>query len=172
MTELTQKRLRELLHYDPLTGEFRWRIKTAQHVKVGTIAGSVQSTGYRQIRVKVDGAVGNGRLYCASRLAWLYTHSHWPKAELDHIDGNKSNDQLANLREATRLQNMGNIKRANNNTSGFKGVFWRNDSRRWRATCSANGKRRSLGSFDTAEEAYAAYCSAAIELHGEYARLR
>ena len=88
---------------------------------------------------------------------------------VDHRDGNGLNNTRANLRIATHTQNMQNRKRHKNNKSGYKGVY-RRRSGKWRAAIRVNGKYISLGSFDTPEEAYAAYCKAAIQYHGEFAR--
>lgn len=92
---------------------------------------------------------------------------------IDHIDGNPLNNRRENLRIVTHAQNMKNRKRGVNNTSGFKGVSNRNDgsSNPWRAKIHVDGMKIELGSFKTAEMAYAAYCNAAIRLHGEFARL-
>ena len=92
-----------------------------------------------------------------------------PKTFTDHIDGNGLNNQRANLRACTRAENGRNRGATCNNTSGFKGVSWHKGNRTWDARIWVNGKNRCLGSFSTPEAAYAAYCAAALELHGEFA---
>jgi hypothetical protein len=170
-TELTQARLRELLHYDPTTGVFTWlpRPTSTRHGRtwntryVGTRAGTVDSHGHVQIKV-------NGRLHLAHRLAWLYAHGEWPVAGLDHINGVRDDNRLANLRPATESQNAANRRTPITNTSGFKGVSWHKDRRRWQATIMVASKQSYLGLFDTPEAAHAAYAAAAREHHGEFAR--
>jgi HNH endonuclease len=163
--KLTADRLRQLLSYDPETGIFRWRVQPNSRVPVGAVAGCVESSGYRRIRI-------DGRLYLAHRLAWLYVHGECPAGEIDHINGVKDDNRIVNLRPATDAQNRWNIDRHKNNKSGFKGVA--RDSRRlarpWKAGITVNGRRIRLGQFRTAEEASAAYEAAAREHHGPFAR--
>jgi len=96
---MTPHRLRELLVYNPCTGEFRWRV-TRLKAKAGKIAGCFKEGGYRVIKIE-------GKLYRASRLAWLYSYGEWPEV-IDHIDRNPSNDSLWNLANGTQLDNMKN----------------------------------------------------------------
>jgi hypothetical protein len=163
---LTQARLRELLSYDSDTGFF-WRIKTPRHGNPwrgrGRPAGSVDSNGYRVVLVA-------GRLYRAGRLAWFYIFGQWPTI-VDHKDGNKDNNALSNLRLATASENNWN-RRTNKkfSSTGLKGAHRYSDGRGFRAEIRRHGRRINLGNFKTAEEAHAAYCRAAEELHGEFAR--
>lgn len=90
---------------------------------------------------------------------------------VDHIDNNSLNNRRSNLRLATKPENTQNQKRRCDNTTGYKGVTIRPESQRYRAAITSNGKRYNLGTFDTPEEAYAAYCEAAKLLHGDFARL-
>lgn len=162
---LTAERLREILHYDPETGLFTWCAHTTPRHRTtgGQIAGRRQSRGYIQITI-------DGRCYVAHRLAWFYITGSWPAAEIDHINGIRDDNRFVNLREATRAQNMANSRRLHSNTSGFKGVSFDKRDGRWRAYIRGNQRRHHLGSFDTPEEAHAAYCAAAAELFGEFAR--
>lgn len=164
MKELTQEKIRELLHYDPSTGAFNWRSTRPGLAKKGTQAGNVMSHGYRRISV-------GGRRYLAHRLAWFYVNGVWPACQLDHINGDVSDNRIENLREATHAQNMLNRKRRSDSSSGFKGVFWKPAVGKYQVFISVDGKRRSLGYFKTAEEGHAAYCRAAEKLHGEFARV-
>lgn len=93
-----------------------------------------------------------------------------PKEQVDHINLNPLDNRRANLRLATNSQNQHNRRKYKNNTSGYKGVFWHKKNKRWTAGIRLSGKRIYLGSFSTAELAYKAYCDAAKELHGEFAR--
>ena len=91
--------------------------------------------------------------------------------EIDHKDCNPRNNQISNLRPATRSQNAMNCKVRSNNKSGYKGVIWRKDLQKWQAYITVNRKRIHLGFFDDPKEAYAAYCKAARKYHGEFARV-
>jgi len=132
-------------------------------MKVGDIAGSMMSHGYRRICI-------DNRVYLAHRLAWLYMTGEWPKHQIDHINGNKNDNRHVNLREATNSENMRNTGKRSDNSSGFKGVYWNSEKMRWSAQISYNGRHKSLGTFDTAEEAHVAYRSASEKLHGQFAR--
>lgn len=166
---INAEQLRELLHYDPDTGIFtRIKIIAPQsRVKIGDIAGCANREGY--VRIKLGGR--KGRSYSAQRLAWLYMTGKWPKDEVDHIDLNTSNNRWNNLREANRSTNIANTRRRVDNTSGAKGVYWRESDRKWRAEISAHKRRIFLGSFDHFEDARDAYHRAAIEHYGEFARI-
>jgi uncharacterized protein (DUF1684 family) len=154
---LMQKRLKELLHYDPKTGVFMW-LRPHQAVRIGAAAGTLDAQGY--IRIKVDGVK-----YRAHRLAWLYVTGDWPTL-LDHRDMDKAHNAFANLRLATDMQSQGNRRLQRNNTSGFRGVSWFKPTQRWRVILA----RKFLGYFDTKEAATAAYVQAARAYFGEFAR--
>lgn len=89
----------------------------------------------------------------------------------DHIDGNGLNNQRSNLRPCTHSENMRNRRMGVNNKSGYKGVFWDKNTENWRAQIRINGTKKDLGRFASPEAAYAAYCKASRELHGEFSRL-
>src|SRR4029450_2313606 len=115
MTELTAERLRELLDYDPETGDFTWKVNR-RCVRSGSVAGNVNCVdGYCYIGV-------DARRYHAHRLAWLYIKGAWPNDQIDHINGNKADNRFANLRQATHSQNQANGGRYSNNASGYNGV--------------------------------------------------
>lgn len=163
--------LRARLAYDLKAGIFTWQAKPSgtkdaarwNSRYAGKPAGSPNRDGY--INIKID-----GRLHPAHRLAWLYVHGHWPVLEIDHRNGIRADNRLQNLREATRTEQMHNLRRPTTNTSGFKGVSLY-QGKRWRAYIHLNGKPKHLGYFLTAELAHAAYCKAALAARGEFARL-
>ena len=161
-SELTQERLKELLSYDPETGVFRWRIPR-QGTQVGAIAGHLGRV-YWRFMIEY-------RIYNAHRLAWLYAHGRWPAAEIDHINGVPSDNRLCNLREATREENGRNYKTPTTNTSGFKGVSYHRMARKWHSRIRSKGVLISLGYFDSAEAASAAYEKKAEEIFGEFRRI-
>jgi hypothetical protein len=154
--------LKLLLHYDPTTGVFTWRVKRKK-VFAGDVAGSIEANGYIRIGI-------NGTRYLAHRIAWFYVHGEWPAGDVDHKDTIKTNNRIENLRPATRLQNQANKRKGKNNTSGFKGVSIEPATGKWRARIREGGRMINLGTFSTLEEAGNAYRDAAIALHGDYAR--
>lgn len=153
---LTAERLRHVLQYEPLTGVFTRRA-------TGEIAGSVDTDGYRRIRV-------DGRKYQAGRLAFLYVTGAWPKAKADHKDGERDNNRWGNLRDASSSQNGMNRPADAQNKSGFKGVHLTTDGR-FRAELTVNGKRKHVSYARSAEAAARQYDAAAILHHGEFARV-
>ena len=158
---LTQERLKELLDYDPETGVFTARVARSSNLPVGARAGSVTVRGYVNIHVC-------NKVYYAHRLAWFYVHGRWPNGHLDHINRVASDNRIANLREATRPQNMANTPVRSHNKSGKKGVA--KHHHKWVASICKHGRKVHLGSFGSAEEAHAAYVAAARDIHGEFAR--
>lgn len=160
---LTVAEVRRLLRYEPDTGTFFWRIDTNK-ISAGNIAGCRQSRGYWQIRI-------NRRLYMAHRLAWLYVTGEWPKANIDHINGDRSDNRFVNLRIATNSQNAWNSRRRINNACGYKGVHYKKRLNKFVAQINVHGRVYHLGVFETPEGAHAAYCKAAKEHFGEFARV-
>ena len=157
---LTVEKLKEVLSYEPTTGEFIWLVKSRSK-EVGSTAGTLDHSGYIHITI-------NRRIYQAHRLAWLHTHGTWPVEHIDHDDGVKSNNRLKNLREATRSQNQFNTGLSVVNTSGFKGVSWDKNRDKFSAKIRLNGKKIFLGYHATAELASAAYNKAAKDNHGVF----
>jgi len=161
--ELTAKRLREVLHYDPETGVFTWAVTLSQRAIAGSVAGSVHASGYRYIGI-------DGQRYPAQRLAWLYMTGEWPSDLVDHENLTPGDDRWSNLREATRAQNAWNAPCHRDNTTGFKGVYWHKAAGKWMAQIKANGRLVYLGLFTDINAAAAAYAGAAHRFHGEFAR--
>ena len=168
MKEIDIAQLRRLLAYDAQTGVITWRAGQGHlrngngRVRPGDEAGWRASNGYRII------SFAGGR-YQTHRLAWLFSYGVWPSREIDHINGIRDDNRIANLREATRSQNNGNSKLSGRNTSGFKGVS--PDQRGgFKAQISKDGLRKFLGRFASAEEAHRAYILAAQDQWGKFAR--
>ena len=149
------------LHYEPTTGVFTWRIASARRIKVGDIAGRSNTGGYWRIHLR-------GKSYPAHHVAWLYVYGVWPRDCLDHINQNRSDNRIENLREANGALNRQNTKLQSNNTSGFKGVSKCGASRRWRAEIMIDGRAVRLGWFDTPEEASEAYLAVKRQIHPFY----
>jgi hypothetical protein len=152
----------ERLDYNPDSGEFRWKVKTKTG-QIGGIAGNVNHRGYRSIWI-------DGLQFYAHRLAWLISFGEWPDVDIDHINENKSDNRISNLRKATRSENMFNRKANKNNTSGVKGVSFCRQTKRWVAQITVNRKNIKLGRFDTIEEAANIYSEKAKQFRGEFAK--
>lgn len=162
MSELTRDRLKELLHYDPYTGRLTWLVDRKGPARAGCEAGCDNGQGYRRIYV-------DGKPYKGHRLAWFYMTGQWPR-EVDHINGDRSDNSWANLREVTRSQNKMNFSVYRSNSSGYPGVSYYRRTGKWKAQIQKAGQKTFLGYHDTPEQAAAAYERAANELFGEYAR--
>lgn len=156
---LTADRLRELLRYEPSSGQFIV-VKQRRKHRVGGVAGYVRPDGY--IGMMID-----RRSYLGHRLAWLYMHGEWPEKLLDHIDGIRANNKWSNLRLATYSLNQQNQKgaRGNNKASGLLGVVRQKEIGRWGARICIHGKRTWLGVFPSPTLAQEAYLSAKRNLH-------
>jgi len=163
MNDLSATRLREVISYDPETGLFRWERPTSNRVAVGEIAGCLSSTlGYIVVRV-------DGHMHQAHRLAFLWMTGRYPRGLVDHINRDRTDNRWINLREADYSQNAANSAKHTDNSLGFKGVHIHQQTGRYRAQLAVRGKRVSLGLFDTAEQAHAAYLEAARAHFGAYA---
>lgn len=161
---LTIPQMMEILGYDQETGIFTWKVdrgSAVSKVAAGSIAGCSNPSGYLMIGM-------NGRTISGQRLAFAFTYGYFPK-EVDHINGNPSDNRICNLRAATHQQNIANGKRRINNTSGKKGVHKHFDGR-WRARITVDYKTIHLGLFDSVDDAHAAYMHAAKQHYGEFAR--
>ena len=149
---ITQKELKELLHYTPETGVFT-RIKATQSIRVGDVAGTIMQIGYVMLRVK-------GNKYLAHRLAWLYMYGYFPSNQIDHRNHIRDDNRIVNLREVTCAENHRNRSKSKFNLSGVTGVRWRKQNSKWLASVKVNGKQKHLGYFDDKFEAICARKSA------------
>ena len=168
-------RVRELCNIvscNPATGELRWLPREAcdRYDKMfntkyaGKLAGtSVNVDGYNVLHIKNEWLL-------VHRVVWAMAHGRWPRKDLDHINGDRTDNRLANLREATRLQNQANYRTPTTNKSGYKGVSWCTRSKRWRAYISINSVTRHLGMFTDKRDAIAARRAAAIKYHKGFYR--
>lgn len=158
MTELLSvERLRALLHYEPDTGALTWLVKPNKRLAAGHPAGCRVPEGYRI--VTAEGC----RTY-AHRIAWALTYGAWPKGEIDHIDGDPSNDRISNLRDVTHRTNAQNVRRSFCGRDGLLGTSKRSDGRVL-ALIWHEGKQRYLGTFYTEQDAHVAYVTAKRQLH-------
>lgn len=166
MQTITLEKLQSLLQYDKDTGEFYWKYNPAKQISwntryAGKLAGGLNTQGYWVIRI-------DNILYRAHHLAWVYVQGYWTKYELDHIDGNRANNKIANLREATRRENARNMSSHKGSTSKYKGVCWHSNA--WRATIWDGSKQINLGRYKSEEEAAKVYQVKANELFQSFAK--
>jgi hypothetical protein len=148
--DLTQIQLQSQLYYCIETGVFTWKINKGRLAKKGNVAGTIHPNGYVYIVIKVI-------TYAAHRLAWFYVNNSWPKNHIDHKNAIKTDNRIINIRQATRKENMRNRGIPENNTSGFVGVHFNKLQGNFTAQCRANGKKKHLGTFPSAEDASNAY---------------
>ena len=163
-SELTLEisRLHELFYIDQADGLLRRKITTSSRAKAGAIAGSPSGNGYLRV-------IADGKKIGVHRIVFAMTRGFWPE-QVDHIDGNRSNNLASNLRAATPGENGRNAKTPRTNTSGVKGVSRVKCSDRWQAYCDFNGKRNPLGVYKSISDAEAAVRAFRKEHHGEFAR--
>lgn len=160
---ITHERLLEVMRYDPATGAFVWKVRAANCVRVNRPAGGIHPLGYRVISIE-------GKKYYAHRLAWFYVHGVWPPAEVDHVNEDRVDNRLSNLRLATHSENNRHRGKTKRNTSGYKGVALNKRYGLWVARIRNDSRDCFLGYFDSPEKAHEAYCAAAIKYHGEFAK--
>lgn len=144
--------LRKYLRYDPTSGAFTWLTSQGSAVN-GKPAGCTHPRGYRRIVI-------NGRQYQEHRLAWLYVYGDWPEYTIDHINGDKADNRIANIRDVPIKENCRNQSLSKNNSSGVNGVTFCKRLKKWKATIAAGASNEHLGYFDTKREAAAARASA------------
>jgi hypothetical protein len=154
---ITQNELKNLLHYDSESGLFYWLKKDSRK-----IAGCLRPDKYIQIAI-------NKKQYLSHRLAWLYVYGDSPKC-IDHINGDKSDNRISNLRKANQSQNLHNSKLSIKNSSGIKGISWNKARSKWAARVCINYTNKHIGYFDDIELARVSICKARVELHGDFAR--
>jgi hypothetical protein len=158
---LTQEYLKSILDYDLDTGIFTWKVNKAQRTKIGDIAGWI-ADGYRKIEI-------NGKNYNAHRLAWLYVYGEMPKNLVDHIDCDRSNNKISNLRESTHQTNSENYKTPKTNNSGVKNVSWYKSLNKWVVSMSIKKTKKTIGYYDDLELAELVAIEARNKYRGEFA---
>jgi hypothetical protein len=159
--------LREWFSYDPDTGLIT-RLKTTRggNGKLGRVAGTRHLTGrssQHDIQISF-----RGRFFRAHRIAWALHYGEWPDKQIDHVNGIRVDNRIANLRIATTSQNHANVGPPSNNTSGIKGVSWRKKRRKWRAEIIVKGRYIYLGSFKSQVRAVMARLEAEVKYHGDF----
>jgi hypothetical protein len=154
--KITQELVKRLFDYNP-DGYLIWKVKPALRVSIGSPAGSKNTRGYWQVRVL-------GKLYRSHRIIFLWHNGYFPENNIDHIDGNPSNNKIENLREVTQQCNLRNSKVHKNNNSGVTGVIWHKQTEKWYAQIKVNGKNINLGFYSDFISAVKARHTKEIEL--------
>lgn len=166
--------LKELLVCDIKNGKLYWKPRSGKWFKTersfktwnaryaGKEAFTASLQGYK------TGSINDVSLR-AHRVIWAMTYGYWPKNQIDHIDGDRSNNRIENLREATNQENRINTGKRSNNKSGYKGVWWSKQKNRWVSEVKKGRIRKHLGYFVCPYAAHEAYKAASEELHGEFA---
>lgn len=168
--------VRQLIRYEPETGNLYWlpRPESMFDAPRDAIAFNGRFAGREAFTAIGSHGYKNGRvLGCtllAHRLIWALETGHWPKDQIDHVNGIRTDNRIENLREASNSQNSMNQGVRADNTSGHKGVCWHSGAKKWRAYINLNGKRTHLGFFSCARMAGAAYAKANKTMHRDYGR--
>ncbi len=155
-------RINSLIKYDPLTGEFHWKINKGK-MREGKIAGGLNGDGYWMIGIDC-------KRYYGHRIAWLLMMGEWPYCKIDHIDTDQKNNRWENIREANTSENAMNTPIKSSNTSGYKGVSWAAHAKKWQAHIMIDGRSIYLGIFQNPVDAHNAYASASNKHHKEFGR--
>ena len=159
---LTAERLREVLDYNPQTGELVWLVNPPRKKEfIGKRAGYRHAAGYLSVGVDKE-------VFLAHRLAWLHVHGRWPEGQIDHINGDRSDNRIENLRDVPQQVNLQNRRetRASKKTSSFLGVFPVESKKNpWASSIRVDRKKIHIGVFPTEEAAHSAYLEAKRRLH-------
>lgn len=176
----TPEQLRELLTYDPETGKLFWMERPVSMFngerELSANKWNSRFAGREAFTCVLDSGYRTGlvfrKAYKAHRVAWAIFHGRWPRGQIDHVNGDKQDNRIINLREASQSENKRNTAIYRNNTSGYKGVCWHRATGKWISQIGLGGKQIRLGYFNDPAEAHAAYCEAAKKYHGEFARTK
>jgi hypothetical protein len=161
METLSAAEVRRLFDYMPETGKLIRKVRTSNRIKVGDEAGQRNTTGHLQCRV-------NGRLYLVHRIIWLFVYGSFPVGEIDHIDGDKTNNKICNLRDVSHTENMQNLQKSHRGSkTGLLGAHPHKATGKFAAAIRVNGKQIHLGLFATAYSAHEAYMNAKITMRTE-----
>jgi hypothetical protein len=156
-SKLTHELVKEYFYYDEHTGVLTWK-KSHRSALIGKEASQPRKDGYRHVHFKSSS-------HLAHRLIWLFVHGNHASNFIDHINHDRADNRIANLRLVSRKQNNENKSKSEGKSSKFKGVTFRKDQQKWTAQICTNYKQKHLGYFESEELAHVAYLKAAEELH-------
>ena len=139
----------------------RWKKQKGARGVCGGEAGYDREDGYRRIRIK-------DKEWYVHRVAWYLAYGVWPERDLDHINRDPRDNRPCNLRIATRSGNRYNSKNQRNNTSGYRGVSWKKETKKWQVSVQMNGRRKHLGYFEGLEEAARVFDEHLKQVAGEF----
>lgn len=152
----------ENIQYDENTGKLTWKVDRNYNAKAGDECGSFDTRGYRQVNIL-------GKVLKAHRVAWFLHYKVWPEQEIDHINCNKSDNRISNLRLVSRKEQIRNIRTRKDSKTQIKGVHYDKTRGNYQAFIHVDGKRKHLGRFSNSEDAHRAYCVAADAYYSEFA---
>lgn len=150
---LTYQRVRDLFNYDRETGNLIWRVDKSVRAKAGDASGYIEPRGYRM-------NVIDGKKYMSHRVVWLWHKGYLPENYIDHINRDKGDNRIENLREVSPQCNVRNSGNYSSTKSGVKGVFWYKAYGKWRAIARVFGKRKYLGDYLDFDDAVCARLAA------------
>jgi hypothetical protein len=162
-TTISHAELLRVLNYFPDTCVFTWRVKTANKSVAGKAAGSLKNGKYQRLCI-------NKTFYLSHRLAWFYVYGEWPNNLIDHINGEKDDNRIANLRQANAAENARNTGLRSTNTSGVKGVGWVKRRKKFQAQLRTPEGPVNLGMFGDLRQAEEAVNAAREQMHGDFHR--
>ena len=145
----TFQKIDQVLSYNSENGELRWKVYVASNAKKGGLAGCIHKQGYRVIFY-------SGKSYSAHRLAWLLYYGDWPSYEIDHINSNRADNRISNLRDIPHVANMQNLKKGRGDGLPYTA---KTKSGKWSSVIKINGKAKYLGLFSNSQEAHDAAIS-------------
>jgi len=146
----TQSDVRSLFDYNPENGVVTWKkLAVKNQMKVGDVAGYITDRGYMRVEI---GKVS----YYLHRIVWLYVYGVFPDGDIDHINHNRADNSISNLRDVCRIENGQNRSKGRNNTSGVVGVGWHKMKGKWQARITIGKELLHLGSFNEISDAIAA----------------
>jgi len=154
--DIAVEEVRRLFDYNPITGIMTRRVRTYSRNKIGDAVGFTCEWGHLRVRV-------NGMSCYVHRLIWAWVYGIYPKEQMDHINGNPTDNRLVNLRAATQSTNMRNRRISKNNTSGFHGVYWDKVKNTWRVQIQVDGKHKYLGRHKELDDAVRARKQAEVK---------
>jgi len=176
--EIEPSRLAEIVDYDHATGLLRWKARPREHFsndrafrRWSTLMVGLPAFAQPDRAGYLSGQLAK-RTYRAHRVAWALHYGEWPAGQIDHINGDRRDNRISNLRHVSNQENAKNAKMPVTNTSGYVGVYRYEPRNKWRAAIGVSGKVKTIGYFDSKEEAYKARMKAEVEygFHPQHGR--